>query len=483
MADGNAEHHLRLDSSDFETDRVQIRRVEGREAISQPFWFDIEFVVTDAEGLDPDRILGASASLVFERDGVDVRAVHGMIASLVDLLETESAHRAYRLRLVPRAHRLTLIETHEVFLGLSIPDIVTQKLALVNLGATDFDLRLHDKYTPRDIVVQYRETDLAFLSRLAEHLGISYYFDHEDGADKLVFTDRNEGFARLDRLTRVQFRGRGERRDVFRIQAERHLFPSGYAVLDYNYRAPFLELTSTYEHPTGYAGGVAEYGSHHRTPAEGDRLARVRAEEREALARFYRAESDLVDLGAGVVVGLEGHPHLDDPSLLIVEIEHRAVQAVGLHGGHAGEGYTNVFKAVDAARPYRPPRVTPRPRIPGVLTAITEPAPKGSAGRVAQLDDQGRYTIRFFFDTGEARQRSSAPVRMAQPHAGSGYGVHFPLKPNVEVTVYFVDGDPDRPIIAGAVPNPVTQSPVTAADAVMNRIKTESGIVFQIKDA
>jgi type VI secretion system secreted protein VgrG len=61
--------------------------------------------------------------------------------------------------------------------------------------------------------------------------------------------------------------------------------------------------------------------------------------------------------------------------------------------------------------------------------------------------------------------------------------VHFPLKPNVEVTVYFVDGDPDRPIIAGAVPNPVTQSPVTAADAVMNRIKTESGIVFQIKDA
>jgi type VI secretion system secreted protein VgrG len=484
MASDHPELQLRLDSQDFDTSRVQVRRVAGREAISQPFQFDVDLVVTDTDGLDQDKVLGASASLVFERDGAEVRAVHGMVTTFFDLFDTEPAHRTYRVRLVPRLHRLTFVEVQEVFLGLSIPDIVKQKLSLVSLGATDVDLRLLDKYPAHDIVVQYRETDLAFVSRLAEHLGIAFYFDHQGGADKLVFTDHNGGFAHLESFPRMRYRGRGERRDVFRLEAESHLFPARYAVLDYDYRAPHLELTSTYEHPAGYAGGVAEYGAHHRTPADGDRLARVRAEEREARSRFFRGESDLAELGAGVVVGLEGHPHLQDPSLLVVEVEHRASQAVGMHGGDGGEGYLNTFKAVDASRAYRPPRVTPRPRIHGVLTAITEPAPAGASGRHAQLDEQGRYTVKFFFDAagGEGRQRSSAPVRMAQPHAGEGYGIHFPLKPGVEVTVTFVDGDPDRPILSGAVPNPVTTSPVTRRDATMNRIRTQSGAMIEFKD-
>jgi type VI secretion system secreted protein VgrG len=476
--------HLRLDSTDFDTTHLQVRRAIGREAISQPFSWDIEIVVADPDPLSVDDVLGASASLVFARDGLDARAVHGMVTSVVDLLDTEPAHTSYRLRLVPRLHRLTFVETQEVFLELSVPDIVRRKLSLVNLGGPDVDLNLLDKYPPRDIVVQYRETDLAFVSRLAEHLGVSYFFDHEGSADKVVFTDHNGGFSRLDRLPTIHFRARGDRTDVFNLEVERRLFPATYAVLDYDYRAPHLELTSTHDHPEGYAGGVAEYGSHHRTPAEGERLARVRAEERAALHRFFRGESDLVEITAGAVFKLSGHPRLSDPNLLVVEVEHRASQIVGTHGGDGSEGYVNTFRAVDASRPYRPPRVTPRPRIHGALTAVTEPAPKGSSGRVAQLDNHGRYTVKFFFDAGagEARQRSSAPVRMAQPHAGDDYGMHFPLKPSVEVTVTFIDGDPDRPVISGAVPNPVTASPVTSRDPVVNRIKTESGALIEIRD-
>ncbi len=477
MAAEQPELLLRLESQDFDTSHVQVRRLAGREAISQPFQFDVDFVVTDTGGLDQDKVLGAAASLVFERDGAEVRAVHGMVAAFFDLFDVEASHRTYRVRLVPRLHRLTFVEVQEVFLGLAVPDILQQKLSLVNLGATDVELRLLDKYPTHEIVVQYRETDLAFVSRLAEHLGVSFFFDHADGTDKLVFTDHNAGFARLDGFPSMRYRGRGERRDVFRLEAESHLFPASYAVLDYDYRAPHLELTSTYEHPAGYAGGVAEYGSHHRTPADGDRLARVRAEERAGRSRFFRGESDLPELGAGMVVALEGHPHLQDPSLLVVEVEHRASQVVGMFGGDGREEYVNTFKAVDASQAYRPPRVTPRPRIHGVLTAITEPASAGTSGRHAQLDEQGRYTVKFFFDAagGEGRQRSSAPVRMAQPHAGDGYGMHFPLKASVEVTVTFVDGDPDRPIISGAVPNPVTTSPVTRRDATLNRLKTQFG--------
>jgi type VI secretion system secreted protein VgrG len=255
-------------------------------------------------------------------------------------------------------------------------------------------------------------------------------------------------------------------------------------VVDYDYRAPHLELTSTFEHPAGYAGGIAEYGSHHRTPAEGERLARARAEEHDAQSRFFRAESAVLDLTAGARVVLADHPRLADLELLIVEVEHTYSQIVGNSGGDGDEGYVNRFTAVDASRTYRPPRVTPRPRIHGLLTGVTEPPVLGASGRVAQIDSMGRYTVKFFFDAaaGDGRIRSSAPLRMAQPHAGENYGMHFPLKPNVEVTVSFVDGDPDRPLICSSVPNPVIGSPVTRSDAVFNRIKSESGAVIEFKD-
>jgi type VI secretion system secreted protein VgrG len=114
-----------------------------------------------------------------------------------------------------------------------------------------------------------------------------------------------------------------------------------------------------------------------------------------------------------------------------------------------------------------------------LVHAITEPGPAG----VAQLDDQGRYTVQFLFDRADpARRVSSARVRMMQAHAGPNYGIHFPLKPDVEVLVAFVEGDPDRPVIAGCVPNTLTPSPVTNKNPRMHRIETLTGLYIRMKD-
>ena len=76
----------------------------------------------------------------------------------------------------------------------------------------------------------------------------------------------------------------------------------------------------------------------------------------------------------------------------------------------------------------------------------------------------------------------SRPVRMAQHHAGENYGTHFPLRPGTEVIVGFIDGDPDRPIIVGAVPNPIKPSPVDSRNATVHRVRTASGITIDIQD-
>ena len=71
---------------------------------------------------------------------------------------------------------------------------------------------------------------------------------------------------------------------------------------------------------------------------------------------------------------------------------------------------------------------------------------------------------------------------MAQPHAGPGYGFHFPLRDGAEVVLTCIDGDPDRPIIAGAVPNPATPSTVGAKNATRNVIRTGGGSEINIDD-
>ena len=87
------------------------------------------------------------------------------------------------------------------------------------------------------------------------------------------------------------------------------------------------------------------------------------------------------------------------------------------------------------------------------------------------------------FDVGEAAHGgASRLVRMAQPHAGPGYGFHFPLRDGVEVMLTCIEGDPDRPIITGAVPNPVTPTTVGAGNAKRNVIRTGGGSEINIDD-
>jgi type VI secretion system secreted protein VgrG len=476
---------VHLESEHFDCEHVQIHTLSGKEAISQLFWFDLGIVSLDG-ALTAAAMEGMDATIVFKTEDEEIRRVHGMIAEIEDMLDTEVETRSFKLRFVPRAHRLTLIQTQEIYMDLSVPEIIRQKLELVGLAA-DVELRLHGTYPQREFVVQYQETDLAFISRLAEHLGISFFFEHEDGRDKIVFTDYPKGFQPVSGRNVLPFRGRGEERDVFQMQARTRLIPKNYMLQDYNYRTPQVDLSASAQAAAGLAGGIVEQGAHFKTPDEGKALAEVRAEELQASHLVYSGRSDVCSFSAGARFSLREHPRLGDGAteFLLVSVEHRAAQAVATHGaGKEPDRYTNTFSAIAGSLSYRPPRTTPCPRIYGVATGIVEQLPGAPSDQQhAMIDEQGRYVVRFLFDTApQGLRKASRPVRMAQPHAGPNYGMHFPLKPGIEVLLIFIDGDPDRPLIVGSVPNPITPSPVVQRNSVINRIKTASGVLIEMKD-
>jgi type VI secretion system secreted protein VgrG len=479
----------RLESGDFSCERIQIREVSGTERISRLFTFDVTLVNLDPDGPGPTDLIGSSVALVFCEGGdlgAEVRRVHGMISRAVDSLETEVEHGAIRIQIVPRAFRLTLVRTQDIYVNASVPDIVMKKLALAGLDGSAV-MRLlpgaEKRYPKREFVIQYQESDLDFVSRLLEHVGVSFSFTHGEGGDQIVFTDYNSGFPMGPAGDHAHHSGRGEANDIYRLQVTAEVIPAVYAVSDYNYEKPLVDLSAVVELPDGFGGGIIEYGSNVKDPGESAVLAQVRAEEYLTRSLVFEGEADLCTLSAGTRFKLKGHPRVPDCELLVIECEHRLKSNV--FGGGTGdeERYTNVFRAIPVATPYRPARTTPRPRIFGVTHGVVDGEP-GATGERPWIDKHGRYIVRVLFDTsgpGE-RARDSLPIRMAQAHSGRDFGIHFPLRPGTEVLLVFIGGDPDRPVIIASAPNAVTPTPVVDTIATYHRIRTASGVLIEIDD-
>ena len=482
--------NIRLQSNGEAWDHVRVHRLSGREAISRPFRFDLSVVCDPGHGLPEEAQPGEQITAVIEVDGAPVRSIHGILGPIRDNLDPFDERAGFEITIVPRLFRLTLVETQEVYLGQSVADILRSKLAMHDFQPEESELALLDDYPAREITVQYRETDLAFLSRLAEHAGISFYFDPQAGSDKVVFTDHESGFRRLgppeegadpaDALPGLPFCPRGEKREVFALSLASDLVPTSFIVQDYNYRTPGVDLSAVFELPSGNGGGVVEYGCHVKTPEEAERLARIRAEERGCRQRVYEGKSTRAELFAGGRAALLDHPRLEGPApLLFVEVEHEA--RIPLFDDQGAASYENRFRAIPGGVAFRPERRTPKPRIHGFLTGVIQPGPSGESGGVAQLDSEGRYTVQLHFDTTQwGEQKASHPVRMAQPFAGPSYGMSFPLRRGTEVLLAFAGGDPDRPIIVGAVYNPSSPSPVVASNANRHQIKTATGALFEM---
>ncbi len=257
---------------------VEIFELSGREGIGTLFEFDVGVVCRDESGLDEVSVVASSAELLFEADGEVVRRIHGSICCVQDIsVPVRPQHPAHRLTFVPRAWRMKLNTTSQVFLAQTIPEIIQSKLEAAGFEERkDFEFRLIRRYASREFVLQYGETDYDFCARLAEHLGISFFFEHVSGRDVMVFSDDNASFPPVEADPPVRYEPDGGARRVRKVGATLRAVPSDYAVKDYNYRTPNVALASSSLVGRTKFGRVKEYGGHFKTPQEAEHMAQVR---------------------------------------------------------------------------------------------------------------------------------------------------------------------------------------------------------------
>ena len=458
--------------------------LDGREAISQLFEIDVDVVCEVGESLPDNAGPGSDATLIFLRGGDEVRRIHGFVASVSHRVDNTSDNPRYRLRVVPHAARATLVKTQQIFLDMTVVEIIAHKLELIGLTGDALSLVGLGSYPKRDFVVQYQETDLAFISRLAEHLGISFYFDQVGDTDQIVFADGHDDFAHHGQTASVQLtKTLNEPDHIYELERTEQIVPSSYVVYDYNYRRPDLWLVGSQDMDSGHGGGVLENACHVKDEQAATALAKIRSEEILCRQHRYRGRSSIVGMAAGGLTTLEASDAFDETPLLITVVHHR-LRADG--GDRTQLHYDNVFEAIETTYPFRPERRTPHPRIHGFVTGTVQgiPGVEADGTQTALLDAEGRYAVQLHFDAvlGDPHSKGSHWVRMAQPFGGRGHGMHFPLRPGVEVMVAFANGDPDRPVIVGAIPNAHTGTPVTETNASQNRITAASGAIFEISE-
>ncbi len=437
-------------------DALLLRSFRGDEGLSRLFRFELDLLSEQAT-VDAAVLLGKAITVGIRlADGTD-RFFNGIVSRFA-LVGGEGRFTAYRAEMVPWTWMLTRTSDCRVFQNLSLPAIVEKVFR--DLGFQDYKNRLQAVYPAREYTVQYRETDFNFVSRLLEQSGICYFFEHENGKHTLVMTDSGTEHRPCPGLPQGRFRalaaGDYEADVVSAWSLGYELRPAKYALGAYNFESPNTNLTvnveSLHAPETLRPYEIYDFPGDFQKRDEGEALVGIRIEEQEAQFATVTGASTCRALISGFRFTLTEHPHESlNQAYLVTAVSHAVVEPSYVAKEQTEEGrYRNTLMAMPVTVPFRPLRVTPRPVIHGVQTAIVV----GKKGEELWVDKHGRVKVQFHWDReGKRDETSSCWVRVSQQWAGKRWGALFLPRIGQEVIVEFVDGNPDCPIITGRVYN------------------------------
>lgn len=445
-------------------DCLRIVRWQGVEQLSQFFAFELT-LVSDVFDIDLEALMGTHA-------WIRLRGLSGdrHIAGMIERCEQLAVGRRfshYRLTLAPTLSPLRYNRTCRVFKQLSSPEIVKSVLKSNHITPEQQRWLLRATYPKRDFCVQYQESDHDFCCRLLEEEGIFFYFDHvkhpdrDEWYDVWVLGDGDHALEPVPLTPTLPFRDEArstslEEEHIYRLHTLSSITPARVSLRDYRFKQPDLDLETSHQGDGYQQLEVYYHPGEYVEPHLGKRLAQVRQEALAVQKLRVEGESNARGLRVGHHMTLELHPRTDqNRAYLLLRLEHEASQPQSMLEETGADqvqstAYSVRWQGIPLEVPFRPPRVTPRPSIPGVQSAKVI----GPKSEEIHCDAYGRVLVKFHWDRGAAHhEETSCWIRSSQAWAGQGYGALFIPRVGQEVLVQFIEGDPDRPVIVGRVHN------------------------------
>jgi type VI secretion system secreted protein VgrG len=479
------------------TDVLLLVGLNGEEALSRLFHFNLDLLAEKKDDVAFDRLLGQkiTAQVALPEKG-KYRYFNG-ICNRVSQSEQDDDFIVYHMEIVPQFWLLTHRAQSRIFQHMSVPDILKKVL-----DGVDVSYSLQGTFEKRDFCVQYRETDFNFASRLMEEEGIYYFFKHENGSHKMMVANTPQSHADLGNIKYETMAG-GKKPDdrIHDWQKVQELRSGKVTLWDHSFELPHkhLECDKTiqesaavgkvthklkvggndkleiYDFPGEYAqrfDGIDRSGGEQPSDLQkifqdNKRTVEIRMQEEAAHSLTIRGNGNCRQLCSGHKFALEKHFNADGQYVL-TSVQHSA----GMPGAYRTDSddffYHNSFTCIPTAVPFRPARLTPKPFVQGTQSAVVV----GPSGEEIFTDKYGRVKVQFHWDRqGKNDGDSSCWIRVGTYWAGKQWGaIHIP-RIGQEVIVAFQEGDPDQPIIVGSVYNADMMPPYKLPDN-----KTQSGI-------
>ncbi|WP_097344267.1 DUF2345 domain-containing protein [Escherichia coli] len=474
---------------------VDVLTFEGREQLSTPFRYDIQFTSTD-KAITPELVLmqdGAFSLTAPPVQGMPVQAplrtLYGVITGFKHLSSSQDEAR-YEVRLEPRMALLTRSRQNAIYQNQTVPQIVEKILRERHqMRGQDFVFNLKSEYPAREQVMQYGEDDLTFVSRLLSEVGIWFRFatDARLKIEVIEFYDDQSGYERGLTLPLRHPSGLhdGATEAVWGLNTAYRVVEKSVSTRDYNYRTATAEMMTEQHDATGgdnttygeayhYADNFLQKGDNEAAES-GAFYARIRHE------RYLNEQAILKGLSTSSLLmpGLEIRVQGDDAPAVF----RKGVLITGVTASAARDrSYELTFTAIPYSERYGyRPALIPRPVMAGTLPARVTSTVKNDI--YAHIDKDGRYRVNLDFDRDTWKPGyESLWVRQSRPYAGDTYGLHLPLLAGTEVSIAFEEGNPDRPYIAGVKHDSAHTDNVTIQNYKRNVLRTPANNKIRLDD-
>lgn len=479
----------------------------GEEHLSQPYRYTIEFT-SSAKDIQPAQMLMQDATFTLNATPnalaslgaalsmtppvmQALRTVHGVIQRFKRLSTSRDESR-YEVTLVPRLALLAKSHQHAIYQNLSVPEIV-EKILRDRHGfkGQDFLFTLAHTYPKRELVMQYGENDLQFISRLLAEIGIWFRFtaDPKLNIDVVEFYDDQQHYQFGTSLPLRNPSGMNDVgvESVWGLTSAHQVVENRVTTRDYNYRQAQswmdgdVDVTrgdkTTYGEAYHYADNYLAAGDKNSPQSESESgafYARLRHERYLNQQTLLHGFTTSAALSPGQELKVDGDaPEAFRQGAVIVAISSKA---------RRDQSYEVEFTAI----PYSEnvcfrPEPSAKPVMAGTIPArVTSTVVNDT---YSHIDKDGRYRVSFDFDRDEWQAGcESLWVRQARPYAGDTYGLHAPLLAGTEVAIAFEEGNPDRPYIAYALHDSKHGDHVTLQNYKRNVLRTPANNKLRLDD-
>jgi len=463
-----SDYRYTLDAGEKHTfDVISFKLTEG---LSEPFRLELMLSSFDPN-ISFSALMDQSVTFTFWQGEQSVRHLNGIVTSF-GLGKTGFVRTHYQMVVEPALARAAFQSDSRIFQHQNSEKIIRTLLQKNRVEKVSFEPLPSD--WEREYCVQYRETDLAFIERLAAEEGWYYYFDHCADSHELRFGHQSIASPILGILT-YNAKPAGDRSFacLWRFDYCRKVTTTRQTLRDYTFLNPNYNLEHQHH---SQASGITDsdtsksavnsttvyekydYPGRYKKDEQGNPFSLYRLESELAVSETANAVGDDMRVVPGYGFTLEGHANSAfNQDWLVVRVEHFGKQTGSLdeEAGEEGNRYENTLFLIPHNKPWRSP-LKPRPIIRGTQVAHVT----GPEGEEIYCDEWGRVKLQFPWDRlGNFDEHSSCWVRVVQGWAGAQYGNMMIPRIGHEVLVKFLNGDPDQPIVVGRTYHSTTEPP------------------------